>query len=74
MIITIRENGIDIDIKVNEKQQIKDAVFIIQENGIIKSKVKQIRSLRKKKILETDKSFMDNEIYNGDILILEGEE
>lgn len=69
MIITINSNGKNIDIKVNEKLKINDAIDILNECGLIdRSERLIVKTYRDKRVVSLDESFEKNEILNGDIL------
>lgn len=69
MVVSIRKEKKQIDIKVDEKMKVTDMLSVIDESGLIKIEANdKLRAEREDKDIILDLSFFDNEIYNGDIL------
>ncbi|MBC1794466.1 hypothetical protein [Listeria booriae] len=75
MIITICVNDIKKEFMVNRQQKILDAITIIVENGEMDIQLKGLEYLlsqQKQMQINTQLTFMEAEIYQGDILIIGG--
>lgn len=74
--ITIEQTGCKaFDIQVPSKQRIKDTMEVLEENGFLKNKnwrQEQIRSVRRQRVLEPEKSYEENFIYTADCITLGG--
>ena len=72
MIITIENNNNEIDIRVDERQKVRNVLLEICKNGFVNWNEKNVlSSVRNQRVVCLDKSFCENEIYNGDKLEIE---
>lgn len=75
MVLTIKKDDIGIDLKVNDKQKIIDVVGVMVEKGLfVMPKSYQMESIRNNIEIDASKSFDENNIFNGDILLIKSKE
>ncbi|MFT3984217.1 MAG: hypothetical protein QM697_09920 [Lachnospiraceae bacterium] len=76
MILTfaIASENKELDLKINEKQIIRDTLSILQKTGYMPETLDinelKVGSARQKKPILCKKSYEEAEIYNGDILYI----
>ncbi|MBO5209682.1 MAG: hypothetical protein J6B68_10115 [Lachnospiraceae bacterium] len=72
MMLTISQNQKKVIVMINEKHTVAGTLRIMADSGIIEGRKKYIvRSQRTKERLQTEKTYEENHIYNGDTLILQ---
>ena len=71
MVITIRDNNRDIDIKADDKQILKNTLKILEEKNLVKlTEGYEVFSMRDNTNLDKNKSLKDNNINNGDVVTI----
>ena len=76
MDITISYGSFQIDLKVNRKQKIEDAISVLEDNGMLliqETDNYMIFSERKRVRINRHLTYEQAEIYSGDILYIRGE-
>lgn len=71
--ITLKTNtGIELNIRIDERQSIRDTLTVLKENGKLYpiDGVEKIYSMRQKKYVNVLLTYEQAEIYNGDCFIL----
>lgn len=71
MVLTFKSDNREIDLKINERQKIEDVIDIISKQHIFAiSENYSIRSIRDNRNIDRKKTFDENNIYNGDIILI----
>lgn len=71
--ITLRSgNTMEINIRIDERQNIRDTLMVLVENGKIYpiNDLQKVYSMRKKQYVNIGLTYEQAEIYNGDRLII----
>lgn len=71
--ITLRSgNTTEINIRIDERQSIRDTLIVLVENGKIYpiNDLQKVYSMRKKQYVNIGLTYEQAEIYNGDRLII----
>lgn len=71
--ITLRSgNTTEINIRIDERQSIRDTLMVLVENGKIYpiNDLQKVYSMRKKQYVNIGLTYEQAEIYNGDRLII----
>lgn len=71
--ITLRSgNTMEINIRIDERQSIRDTLMVLVENGKIYpiNDLQKVYSMRKKQYVNIGLTYEQAEIYNGDRLII----
>lgn len=68
MIVTIESEEKAWDIAADENSSIENTLRILMEKGMVAGVTGEVYSMRKKRNVDTEKSYRENGIYHGDIL------